>query len=350
MPLTYKDAGVDVETGNALVDRIRPLAAETRRPGMVSEIGGFAGLFDLKEAGFADPILVSATDGVGTKLRVAIESDDVAGIGVDLVAMCVNDLICHGATPLFFLDYLAMGKIEPDLAAGIVTGIAKACRASGCALIGGETAEMPGLYRTGDFDLAGFALGAAERDHILPRDVRDGDVLLGFPSSGLHSNGFSLVRKVVKDSGVSWFDPPPFHTGTSHSAKARLHETVLEPTRIYVDAAGAAASTGDLKALAHITGGGLAENVMRVLPQGLSAKIDLDSWDCPKIFEWIAQRSELGASEMLRVFNCGIGMVAVASAESWRDVQAAVEESGTEAIPIGTVRPGGETDYSGSLS
>ena len=350
MPLTYKDAGVDIEAGNILVDRIRPLAAATRRPGTVSEIGGFAGLFDLKEAGFADPILVSTTDGVGTKLRVAIESNDVAGIGVDLVAMCVNDLICHGATPLFFLDYLAMGKIEPNLAAGIVTGIAKACRASGCALIGGETAEMPGLYRVGEFDLAGFALGAAERDHILPRDVRDGDVLLGFSSSGLHSNGFSLVRKIVRDSGVSWFDPTPFHTGTSHGAKSRLHETVLEPTRIYVDAVAAAASTGSLKALAHITGGGLTENVKRVLPQDLGAKIDLDSWDCPKIFKWIEQRSKLGDSEMLRVFNCGVGMVAIASADSYRDVQAAVEETGTEAIPIGKVRPDGDVDYAGSLT
>ena len=209
MPLTYKDAGVDIEAGNALVDRIRPLAAETRRPGTVSEIGGFAGLFDLKKAGFSDPILVSTTDGVGTKLRVAIESNDVSGIGIDLVAMCVNDLICHGAVPLFFLDYLAMGKVEPDLAAKIIKGIATACRTAGCALIGGETAEMPGLYRDGDFDLAGFALGAAERHQLLPRDVHDDDVLLGFPSSGLHSNGFSLVRQVVADSRLSWFDAPP---------------------------------------------------------------------------------------------------------------------------------------------
>ena len=215
MPLTYKDAGVDIEAGNALVERIRPLAAETRRPGTVSEIGGFAGLFDLRKAGYSDPILVSTTDGVGTKLRVAIESNDVSGIGVDLVAMCVNDLICHGAVPLFFLDYLAMGKIEPELAADIVKGIAKACRTAGCALIGGETAEMPGLYRDGDFDLAGFALGAAERHQLLPRDIRDGDVLLGLPSSGLHSNGFSLVRKVVADSGLSWFDAPPFQVSSS---------------------------------------------------------------------------------------------------------------------------------------
>ena len=349
MPLTYRDAGVDIETGNALVDRIRPLAAETHRPGTVSEIGGFAGLFDLKEAGFADPILVSATDGVGTKLRVAIEAEDVAGIGVDLVAMCVNDLTCHGATPLFFLDYLAMGKIEPDLAAGIVEGIAKACRRAGCALIGGETAEMPGLYRTGDFDLAGFALGAAERNRLLPRDVRDGDVLLGFTSSGLHSNGFSLVREIVRESGLSWFDPPPFHVGNSCGREIRLHETVLEPTRIYVDAVGAATSTGNLKALAHITGGGLTENIMRILPSGLGAKIDLDSWNCPKIFKWIEQRSELGALEMLRVFNCGIGMVAIASEDTHQEIQDAVAETGTAAIQIGRVGPGDGTDYAGSL-
>ncbi len=349
MPLTYKDAGVDIEAGNALVDRIRPLAAETRRPGTVSEIGGFAGLFDLRKAGYSDPILVSTTDGVGTKLRVAIESNDVSGIGVDLVAMCVNDLICHGAVPLFFLDYLAMGKIEPELAADIVKGIAKACRTAGCALIGGETAEMPGLYRDGDFDLAGFALGAAERHQLLPRDIRDGDVLLGLPSSGLHSNGFSLVRKVVADSGLSWFDAPPFQVSSSPGREIRLCEEVLEPTRIYVDAAGAAISTGKLKALAHITGGGLTENVMRVLPAGLGVKIDLDSWNCPEIFKWIEQRSELGSSEMLRVFNCGIGMVAMTSAETHLDVLDAVKDAGNAAIPLGRVCSGDGAEYAGSL-
>ena len=349
MPLTYKDAGVDIEAGNALVDRIRPLAAETRRPGTVSEIGGFAGLFDLKKAGYSDPILVSTTDGVGTKLRVAIESNDVSGIGIDLVAMCVNDLICHGAVPLFFLDYLAMGKIEPELAADIVKGIAKACRTAGCALIGGETAEMPGLYRDGDFDLAGFALGAAERHQLLPRDVHDGDVLLGLPSSGLHSNGFSLFRKVVADSGLSWFDAPPFQASNFPGREIRLYEAVLEPTRIYVDAVSAATSTGNLKALAHITGGGLTENVMRVLPTGLGVKIDLDSWICPEIFKWIEQRTELGASEMLRVFNCGIGMVAMTSAETHLDVLDAVNDAGTPAIRMGKVCSGDGVEYAGSL-
>ena len=350
MPLTYKDAGVDIDAGNQLVQRIRPLAEQTRRPGIISDIGGFAGLFDLSAAGFTDPVLISATDGVGTKLRVAIDARDASKIGTDLVAMCVNDLICHGATPLFFLDYLAMAKIEQDLAVEIIGGIADACMASGCALIGGETAEMPDLYRPGDFDLAGFAVGAAQRDRLLPRDVGDGDVILGLPSSGLHSNGFSLVRKVVETAGLSWFDPAPFGRESAHDSTDRLCDVVLEPTQIYVDAASAAIATGETRALAHITGGGMTENLARILPKGLGATIDLDSWNCQEVFRWIGQQAELTEADLLRVFNCGIGMVAVTRAESKQDVIDAVESAGIPAMPIGTVRPGDGVEYAGSLS
>lgn len=262
--LTYAGAGVDIDAGNALVERIKPAAAATARPGVMAGLGGFGALFDLKAAGFSDPVLVAATDGVGTKLRLAIDTGRLSTVGIDLVAMCVNDLVCQGATPLFFLDYYATGRLDVDAAAAVIEGIAAGCAEAGAALVGGETAEMPGMYRAGDFDLAGFAVGAMERGATLPRDVAEGDVLLGLASSGVHSNGFSLVRRVVEGAGLAWNAPAPFGEGA-------LGERLLAPTRIYVRPALAALAAGGLHGLAHITGGGLTENLPRVLPEGLGA-------------------------------------------------------------------------------
>src|SRR5579862_3005753 len=275
--LTYKDSGVDIDAGDALVDRIAPAAKATRRPGAGAELGGFGGLFDLKAAGFKDPILVASTDGVGTKLKIAIETRKLDGIGQDLVAMCVNDLVVQGAEPLFFLDYFATGKLNVDEAAIVIEGIARACRASGCALIGGETAEMPGLYAKGDFDLAGFSVGAVERGHVLPRtaEMVVGDVLIGVASSGVHSNGYSLVRKVVEKSGLAWDADAPFAPGSS------LGAALLTPTRLYV-------KSGGIKGFAHITGGGITENLPRALPDGLDAEVDLSTWTPPAVFGWLA--------------------------------------------------------------
>ena len=298
--LTYRDAGVDIDEGNALVDAIAPLAKSTARPGADSALGGFGGLFDLKAAGFQDPILVAANDGVGTKLRIAIETGLHAGVGVDLVAMCVNDLVVQGAEPLFFLDYYATGALETAVAREVVAGIADGCRQAGCALIGGETAEMPGIYAAGDYDLAGFAVGAAERGTLLPRgDIEAGDVVLGLPSSGVHSNGFSLVRRVVEASGLAWSAPPPFAAPASDTANetttrdTTTHDTLgvalLTPTRIYVPAVLAAHRTGALKAAAHITGGGLVENLPRALPKGVTAHLDATRWTEPPVFGWARQ-------------------------------------------------------------
>ena len=268
--ITYADAGVDIDAGNELVDRIKPAAKRTRRPGVMSGLGGFGAMFDLKGAGYKDPILVAATDGVGTKLRIAIDTGNVDGVGIDLVAMCVNDLVCQGAEPLFFLDYFATGKLELDQATRIIEGIAKGCELSGCALIGGETAEMPGMYPAGDFDLAGFSVGAMERGAELPKGVNVGDVLLGLTSSGVHSNGYSLVRKLVEHSGLAWGYDCPWASGT-------LGEALLAPTTLYVK--GAVAAMQDVNALAHITGGGLTENLPRIVPLGMGADINLDAWD-----------------------------------------------------------------------
>src|SRR6202000_814309 len=277
--LTYKDSGVDIDAGDALVDRIAPHAKATRRPGAGADLGGFGGLFDLKAAGFKDPILVSSTDGVGTKLKIAIDTKIFNGIGQDLVAMCVNDIIVQGAEPLFFLDYYATGKLEVDDAAGVIEGIARACKESGCALIGGETAEMPGLYAKGDFDLAGFSVGAVERGHILPKlkDMVTGDVLIGVASSGVHSNGYSLVRRVVSDAGLAWDAPAPF------DASRKLGEALLAPTRLYIKSGLEAIRAGGVKGFAHITGGGITENLPRCLPDGLDAQIDLDGWTPPPV-------------------------------------------------------------------
>ena len=340
--MTYKDAGVDIDAGNALVDRIKPAVKSTNRAGVMGGIGGFGGLFDLKAAGYEDPILVAATDGVGTKLRIAIDTGNVGSVGVDLVAMCVNDLVCQGAEPLFFLDYFATGKLSVDHGASVVEGIAEGCRQSGCALIGGETAEMPGMYSDGDFDLAGFSVGAMERGAALPHDVAVGDVLLGLPSSGVHSNGYSLVRKIVAESGLGWDDASPFGEGT-------LGEALLAPTRIYVLQALAAIRQADAHAFAHITGGGLTENIPRMLPGDMGAEVDLNAWDLPPIFQWLTAQSGLEQAEALKTFNCGIGMVVVVSNDRVDDAIAAMSSDGEAPIRIGqiTERPG--MHFTGSL-
>ncbi len=328
--LTYADAGVDIDAGNALVERIKPLVRATRRPGADAEIGGFGGLFDLKAAGFRDPILVAANDGVGSKVRIAIETGRHATIGVDLVAMCVNDLVVQGAEPLFFLDYFATGRLNPVVGAAVVAGIAAGCREAGAALIGGETAEMPGLYGGRDYDLAGFAVGAAERGTLLPRpDVGPGDVLLGLPSSGVHSNGFSLVRRIVADAGLAWGDPAPFQVTSD------LGDALLTPTRIYVKPLLAALKRPGIKALAHITGGGFPDNIPRVLPDGCAALIDLDAITVPPVFGWLARTGRVAEAEMLRTFNCGIGMVVVVVAGSVADVTAALEAAGEAPVRLG---------------
>jgi phosphoribosylformylglycinamidine cyclo-ligase len=332
--LTYKDAGVDIDAGDALVDRIAPLAKATRRPGADADLGGFGGLFDLKAAGFKDPILVASTDGVGTKLKIAIDTGICSGIGQDLVAMCVNDIVVQGAEPLFFLDYFATGKLDVEQGAVVIAGIARACKECNCALIGGETAEMPGLYAKGDFDLAGFTVGAVERGRILPRTdtMREGDVLLGIASSGVHSNGYSLVRRVVSDAGLSYSAPAPFAGGQS------LGEALLAPTKLYVTSGLAAIRAGGIKGLAHITGGGITENLPRALPDGLDAEIDLSAWAPLPVFGWLAKSAGIGEREMLRTFNCGIGMIAVVSPEKVDETITAL--AGESVSRIGTLVPG----------
>lgn len=346
--LTYKDAGVDIDAGERLVERIAPAAKATRRPGAGADLGGFGGLFDLKAAGFKDPVLVAATDGVGTKLKIAIETGGFDGIGQDLVAMCVNDIVVQGAEPLFFLDYYASGKLEVDQAATVIEGIARACRESGCALIGGETAEMPGLYAKGDFDLAGFSVGAVERGHILPRtaEMVEGDVLIGVASSGVHSNGYSLVRKVVEKSGLGWDAEAPFAPGRS------LGDILLTPTRLYVKSALEALRVGGIKGFAHITGGGITENLPRVLPDNLDAEIGLDCWAPPPVFGWLAQTAGIAVPEMLRTFNCGIGLIAVVSEKTSGHVIEAFQQGGDKAMRLGHLIPGeGEAKvvYRGAL-
>ena len=341
--ITYRDAGVDIDAGNRLVELIKPLARATRRAGSDTDLGGFGGLFDLKGAGFRDPVLVSATDGVGTKLKIAIDTGRHATIGIDLVAMCVNDLVVQGAEPLFFLDYFACGKLDVETASTVVAGIAEGCKQAGCALIGGETAEMPGMYQAGDYDLAGFAVGAAERGQLLPRsDIAVGDVLIGLASSGVHSNGYSLVRRLVKESGLGWDAPAPFAPSSS------LATELLAPTRIYVKPVLAAieatgGTEGAVKALAHITGGGLSENVPRVLPESVAARIDLSAIPAVPVFGWLAETGRLSDAEMLKTFNCGIGMVLVVTAGETDAVLRALQEAGEAPYVIGEiVPPGGE--------
>ena len=308
--LTYADSGVDIDAGNRLVDLIKPMVRATARAGADAEIGGFGGLFDLKAAGFKDPVLVAATDGVGTKVKIAIETGLHGGIGIDLVAMSVNDLVVQGAEPLFFLDYFACGKLDPEAAAAIVAGVAEGCRESGCALIGGETAEMPGLYKDGDYDLAGFAVGAAERGTLLPSaDIAVGDAVIGLASSGVHSNGFSLVRKIVEKSGLGFDAPAPF------SPVMTLGGALLAPTRLYVKSClRAIRETGAIKGLAHITGGGFTDNIPRVLPKHLGVGIDLARLPVLPVFKWLAEQGGIAELELLRTFNCGIGMIAIVKA------------------------------------
>ena len=340
--ITYADAGVDIDAGNALVERIKPAAKRTARPGVISGLGGFGALFDLKGAGFTDPVLVAATDGVGTKLRIAIDTGQVDGVGIDLVAMCVNDLVCQGAEPLFFLDYFATGKLDTDTAARVIEGIAEGCARSGCALIGGETAEMPGMYPAGDFDLAGFSVGAMERGTDLPSGVAKGDVLLGLASDGVHSNGYSLVRKLVEVSGLGWEADCPWADGS-------LGEVLLTPTRLYVTQALAAVKAGGVHALAHITGGGLTENLPRVLPEGMGAEIDLSAWELPPVFKWLAATGGMAEAELLKTFNCGIGMIVVVAADRADVLTAVLEEAGETVSRIGSVTGMPGMAYTGTL-
>ncbi len=328
---SYKAAGVDIDAGNAFVEAIKPLAQATKRPGVASDLGGFGALFDLKEAGYEDPILVAATDGVGTKLLVAEAASHHDAIGVDLVAMCVNDLVAQGAEPLFFLDYLATGKLDVEAARDLVAGIAEGCRQAGCALIGGETAEMPGLYEPGQYDLAGFAVGAVERGRVLTGETaKPGDVILGLTSSGLHANGFSLVRRVVEDLGLDYAAPAPFDPDRD------LGRALLDPTRIYVKPCLAAAAAGGVRGFAHITGGGLVENLPRALPVGLMAVLDADAWPFLPVFGWLMETGIEG-QEMARTFNCGIGMAVIAAAVKADEVQEVLTGPVALALRIGTV-------------
>jgi phosphoribosylformylglycinamidine cyclo-ligase len=328
--LTYADAGVSIDTGDALIDRIKPLAKATRRAGADVALGGFGGAFDLKAAGFTDPVLVSGTDGVGTKLRIAIDTGILDTVGIDLVAMCVNDVLAQGAEPLFFLDYFATGKLDPIRAEAVISGIAEGCRRSGCALIGGETAEMPGMYHGDDFDLAGFVVGAAERDAMLPRKDKmvAGDTLIGLASSGPHSNGYSLIRKIVERSGLGWDADAPFAADT-------LGKALLTPTKIYVKTVLPEIRSGRIKGLAHITGGGLTENTPRMLPARLKANIDMEAWERPAIFKWLQEVGNVAEAEMQRAFNCGIGLVIAVSPNETDTVMAALKNSGEDAYVIG---------------
>ena len=331
--LTYAQAGVDIDAGNRMVELIKPLVRATARPGADAEIGGFGGLFDLKRAGFTDPVLVAANDGVGTKVKIAIETGVHSTIGIDLVAMSVNDLVVQGAEPLFFLDYYACGKLEPEIGVAVVAGISAGCRQAGCALIGGETAEMPGLYQADDYDLAGFAVGAVERGEVLPRaDIAKGDIIIGLASSGVHSNGFSLVRKIVAMSGLAWSAPAPFAPAQS------LGEAILAPTRIYVKSCLAAVrETKAVKGFAHITGGGFPDNIPRVLPKGLGARIDLARVNVLPVFKWLARTGDVAEHEMLRTFNCGIGMIVVVAPKDAGAVMQAFTRAGETPVTIGEV-------------
>jgi phosphoribosylformylglycinamidine cyclo-ligase len=344
----YAAAGVNIDAGNHMVELIKPLLRKTARAGADAEIGGFGGLFDLKAAGFSDPILVAATDGVGTKVKIAVETGRHDTIGIDLVAMSVNDLVVQGAEPLFFLDYFACSKLDPEVGAAIVTGVAAACRESGCALIGGETAEMPGVYQSGDYDLAGFAVGAVARESLLPRaDLAPGDVVIGLASSGVHSNGFSLVRRIVADSGLPWSAPAPF------APAQNLGDAFLTPTRLYVRSCLAAIrATKAVKALAHITGGGFVDNIPRVLPKGTSVSLNLDKVPVLPVFKWLAATGDVSEREMLRTFNCGIGMIAVLDRNA---AAAAIEQfaaHGEKVVQLGEIIAGSgepKVEFSGRL-
>jgi len=329
--LTYAQAGVDIDAGNALVDAIKPLAKATQRPGVAGGLGGFGALFDLKAAGYEDPLLVSTTDGVGTKLKIAIETGLHDTVGIDLVAMCVNDLLAQGAEPLLFLDYFATGKLDVAIATRVVAGIAEGCKLAGCALVGGETAEMPGMYADGEYDLAGFNVGAVNREGVLPRlDLqRAGDVLIGLASSGPHSNGYSMVRKVVERSGLAWDAPSPFSEGQT------LAQALMAPTRIYVKSTMDLIKAGRIKGLAHITGGGLIENPPRAIAEGLEARFDWNSWDLPPVFQWLQETGGISEHEMRRTFNCGVGLLLIVGQAEAPEVLEALLEAGEDAFVCG---------------
>lgn len=331
MSLNYKQAGVDIDAGNELINRIKPFAKATKRIGADSELGGFGALFDLKKCGYKDPILVSSTDGVGTKLKVAIDLGKHDTIGIDLVAMSVNDLLAQGAEPLFFLDYFACSKLSLDVASDVIKGIAEGCKQAGCALIGGETAEMPGMYKEGDYDLAGFAVGAVERDLILPKETKAGDVLIGLKSSGVHSNGYSLARFILQKNNINFEDK------IAEFGNKTIGEVLLTPTKVYVKSCLNAIKTGKVKALAHITGGGLVENLPRVLSEGVEVKIDYKSWTAPEIFPWLQKMGNVADEEMHRTFNCGIGMVLVVDKNDAEEIKDVLEKSGEEVFVIGSL-------------
>lgn len=340
--LTYRDSGVDIDAGNALVEAIKPHARSTRRPGADGSLGGFGGFFDPRAAGFKDPLMVAATDGVGTKLKIALETGIHDTVGIDLVAMCVNDLVVQGAEPLIFLDYFACGKLTVEVAATVVAGVADGCRQAGCALIGGETAEMPGMYKNEDYDLAGFAVGAVERDRVIDGSrVAVGNVVLGLASSGVHSNGFSLVRKIVEREGLSWDAPAPFQSDAS------LARALLEPTRIYVRPLLKALERGTISGMCHITGGGFTENLPRVYGDDLAVRITSGSWDSPPVFGWLADKGAIPEEEMLRTFNCGIGMAVLVDADDADEVEALLRSEGEAVFRIGEVvkRTGPAVEY-----
>jgi phosphoribosylformylglycinamidine cyclo-ligase len=340
--MSYSDAGVDIDAGNELVERIKPSLKKTIRPGAVSSIGGFGGLFDLKAAGFKDPILIAATDGVGTKLKIAIETKQLSTIGIDLVAMCVNDLICQGGEPLFFLDYFATGKLVLEEAEKIITGIAHGCEEAGCTLIGGETAEMPGMYSGKDFDLAGFSVGAVERGRELPQSTNVGDIIIGLPSNGIHSNGYSLVRKIVKTSELKWSDLAPFEDEC-------LSKSLLKPTKLYVKQCLGIMDVEGIRAFAHITGGGLTENVVRALTKGQGIEIKLSNWKLPPVFKWLSVAGGIDKFEMLKTFNCGIGMAIICSPSSQATVFSLLEKFGEHPIIIGNVTNSNKVNYLGDF-
>ncbi len=329
---TYKQAGVDIDAGDALVNNIKPLAASTKRTGADADLGGFGGLFDLKAAGFDDPILVAANDGVGTKLKVAIDAGIHDTVGIDLVAMCVNDLVVQGAEPLLFLDYMATGKLDVAQMTDVVAGIAKGCKQAGCALIGGETAEMPGMYQGADYDLAGFSVGAAERGTLLDGStICDGDVILGLASSGPHSNGYSLIRRLVSGEGHNYSDPAPF-------ADSTLADALMAPTKIYVKSTLAAIRGGLVKGLSHITGGGFLENIPRIMPDDLIAEVDSGAWELPSVFKWLQREGNIETREMARTFNCGVGMVVVVASENSQAAQDLLRANGEDVIVIGQIK------------
>lgn len=332
----YAQAGVDIDAGNELVRRIKPLARSTARKGADAGLGGFGAFFDIKATGYKDPLIVSSNDGVGTKLKIAIETGLHDGIGIDCVAMCVNDLVVSGAEPLFFLDYYASGKLDVDIAEKVIAGVAEGCRQAGCALVGGETAELPGLYATGDYDLAGFSVGAVERDGVITgQTIQPGDVVLGLASSGIHSNGYSLVRKIVKDGGFDYAAPAPFEKSVT------LGAALLRPTRIYVKPLLALAKAVDVRGMAHITGGGLLENIPRVLSDGVGVTLHMGSWPVPPVFGWLADQANISAHDMVRTFNCGIGMVVIVPDAQCEQALALLKQQGVEALTIGVIEARG---------